>query len=144
MPGWALFALFLDIVLEGNFMMRLGWYAETGLSLNAGEYYQLPWRNAIGAAFVFSLMGALFFFRDDKGHIFVERGAERFARHSAKEVGLRFLALLAAIQLIMILGYHVPVAFHEKYFQGHWPESIASKTYFNGHMCGYDTPRPCP
>jgi hypothetical protein len=139
------FGLMLDIVFEGLLMMPLGWYVEAGHSvLSEGEYYQLPWRNAIAAAFVFTTMGSLFYFRDDHGHTFVERGLERFTRNSSKVIALRFLALLAAMQFTMIGMYHVPLAFFEKHFPAHWPESIASKSYFNDHMCGYDTPRPCP
>jgi len=140
-----IFALTLDILFEGLLMMRLGWYAENGAAVvNSGLSFQLPWRNAISAAFVFTAMGSVFYFRDDHGHNFVERGLERFARNSPKEIALRFFALLAVMQCIMIGLYHVPVAVLEDHFPAHWAESIASTSYLNDHICGFGTPRTCP
>mgnify|MGYP001597274378 FL=1 len=96
------------------------------------------------AAAVFTGLGSLLYFRDDNGNTFFERGVERFARNSGKSLVLRFLAILAAMQIIMFFCYHIPAAIHEKHFPSHWPESISSKSYFNDHQCGFDTPRPCP
>lgn len=134
----------LDFLAEGTVMMRLGWYAETGASFNAGEYYQLPYRNLILAALMWTVLSAFVFYRNDKGQTLVERGVERYPATSFKAIGLRFLALLAAVQLILIVFYQLPMALHQKHFPGEWPESIAGKTYFNNGQCGFGTPRECP
>jgi hypothetical protein len=133
-----------DVFIEGNVMMRLGWYAETGLSINEGTYYQNPWRNILLAALMWTVMACLWYFRDDHGNTLVERGLRGVRRDSGKGIVLRFFAVLAAIQLILIIFYQVPMALYEKHQNGHWPESISTQTYLNDHQCGYDTPRPCP
>jgi hypothetical protein len=134
----------VDIVLEGNVSMRLGWYTETGLAINQGEHYQLPWRNIIFASFMWMMLASLWYFRNDQGQTFVERGLHPAESNTAKGIALRFFALLAVTQLILNLFYSLPMAVHAKYYPGHWPESMSSKTYFTGHICGFDTPRPCP
>ena len=40
--------------------------------------------------------------------------------------------------------YQVPMAIHAKYYPGHWPDVLVNETYWNNHICGYDTPRICP
>ena len=136
-------AMILDIVLEGEMFMRLGWYAEAGWALNQGEYYQLPFHNIVGAMFIFAALGCLVYFRNDQGQTFCERGVERLQKNSAMQIGVRFLAVLAALQLIMAVCYYFPVALFQKYYPSHWPESISSQSYWNNHMCGPQTPRPC-
>lgn len=144
MAGCFLAFVIFDIVIEGYIFMRLGWYVETGLAINQGEYYQNPWRNIILAALMWSMLASLYYFRDDRGQTFVERGLDLSETNTAKGIVLRFFALLAAVQLILTIFYHIPIALHVKYFPAEWPEAISSKTYFTGHICGYDTPRPCP
>ena len=136
----------IDIILEGNIFMRFGWYVETGLSVNQGEYYQLPWRNIVFASMMWTVLSSLWFFRDDHGYTIAERGIERLQlkRGSLKEAAVRFFALLAVTQLILNVFYSLPMAVHAKYYPGHWPEVLSSKTYFTGHICGFDTPRACP
>lgn len=147
-PGLMAFCILLfiifDIIVEGHIFMRLGWYTESGWGINQGEYYQLPWRNIILAALMWTMCASLWFFRDDRGQTIVEKGLEKFRANSAKHITLRFFALFAAIQIILMTFYQVPMAFHAKYFPGHWPDVVSNETYWNNHICGYDTPRPCP
>jgi hypothetical protein len=134
----------LDVLVEGTIMMRLGWYAETGDSLAAGHYFQLPWRNVIFASLLWTIFAAFGHYRDDRGFTLVERGAERLPSASARTLGLRLLAVLAATQVILIGAYQVPMALHERSHHGHWPASISGRSYFNDGQCGYGTPRRCP
>ena len=138
-----LFIIF-DIIVEGQIFMRLGWYSETGWGINQGEYYQLPWRNVLLAALMWTMCASLWYFRDDRGQTIVERGLENYEANTWRHITLRFLALFAGIQIILMVFYQVPMAIHAKYYPGHWPDVIANETYWNNHICGYDTPRPCP
>jgi Spirocyclase AveC-like len=133
-----------DIIIEGMIMMRLGWYAETGLSLFAGHYYQMPWRNLLLAALMWTALAAFGHFRNDRGQTIVERGAEHLPPTSIKKAVLRFLAMLAATQIILVVFYQIPIALYEHNHNGHWPADIQDRSYLNGHMCGVGTPRTCP
>ena len=144
MVGCFLLFIIFDIIIEGQMFMRLGWYSETGWAINQGEYYQLPWRNVLLAALMWTMLSSLWFFRNDRGQTIVERGLERFKTHSAKHIAMRFFALFAATQIILFTFYQVPMAFHAKYYPGHWPDVMTERSYFNNHICGFDTPRPCP
>jgi len=136
--------LSISIVLESQFYMRLGWYAEVGSpAINGGRAFQNPWANVILAAVLIMCLSSFRFFTDDCGQTLVERGATRF-QSVPKQTALRFFAILAAVQVIFIGCYHIPMALWKLRDRGSWPTEIQSRSYLTNNLCGAGTTRSCP
>ena len=136
----------LDILMEGEGMSRLGFYDETGTTLPFLEHYygHDPIRNMVLLALVLTGTSCLRFFRNDRGESIVERGAHQIAG-LAKTATLRFFAMLAALQIVMIFGFHVPFAITTLISpNAAYHEDMVNNSYLNDHICGSGTPRECP
>jgi hypothetical protein len=136
-----------DLVLEGQLFMRLGYYVETGWSFSFldGTYNHNPLRNMILFAVLFTGVSALRFFVDDRGQTLVERGAERYPPRSPRTIAMRFFAVLAAVQIIIGVGYHLPMALTTLATpDAKWHDVMVDNSYLNDHICGVGTPRVCP
>ena len=153
LPGAALvgicFALMfvLDAALEGPIMMRLGYWEHTGWSFPFldGYHGHNALKNIVFVALSVTLAASLRFFRNDRGETLVERGASRLGTTGAKVNALRLFAVIAAIQGVLLIGYHAPVAI-STLINPHnaWHPAMVDNTYLNDHICGYGTPRTCP
>ncbi|EHB59131.1 hypothetical protein MycrhDRAFT_1567 [Mycolicibacterium rhodesiae JS60] len=142
--GLLVFFFVFDIVVEGMITVRLGWYAEGGTGfLNSGTYYQLPWHNVICMPIIGTMLACFCYFRDDRGRTIVERGLEGGSPTSWKTTALRFLAIFAAYHVIMVVGYHLPVAVYYGIYPPHIPDAIGDKSYLMNNVCGPHTIRPC-
>jgi hypothetical protein len=69
----------------------------------------------------------------------------RLPIQSLKANALRLLAVITAMQAILLFGYHAPVAVMTL-INPHptWHRSMQEKSFLNDHICGYGTPRSCP
>jgi hypothetical protein len=153
LPGIALVAICFvtlwvtDLFLEGQLFMRLGYYVETGTSFEFldGTYNHNPIRNMLLFAVLFTGVSALRFFVNDRGQTLVERGAHRYPSGSAKVIAMRFFAVLAAVQVIIGVGYHLPMALTTLVKpDAKWHDVMVDNSYLNDHICGTGTPRRCP
>lgn len=136
-----------SILLEGQLFMRLGLYLESGWSFSIldSTYSRDPLRNILLFAVLFTGLSSLRFFVDDRGLTLVERGAERFPAGSARTIAMRFLAVLAAVQVIIGLGYHLPMALTTLANpDARWSDVAVDNSYLNDQICGVGTPRACP
>jgi hypothetical protein len=137
----------ISIILEGQLFMRLGFYLETGWSfrfLNS-TYSHNPVRNILLFAVLFTGLSSLRYFVNDRGQTLVERGAERFPASSSRAIAMRFLAVLAAVQVVIGLGYHLPMALTTLATpDARWDDVVVNNSYLNDQICGVGTPRACP
>jgi hypothetical protein len=75
--------------------------------------------------------------------MWMERGIDKVRGSNAKKLGLRALASIAVIQVIMFLGYNVPntaIGFNSTA----WPKDLQKRSYFTNFICGAGTNRLCP
>lgn len=136
-----------SIILEGQLFMRFGLYLETGWSFEFldSTYSHNPLRNILLFGVLFTGLSSLRFFRNDRGQTLVERGTERLGGHTGKALVMRFLAVLAAVQVIIGLGYHLPMALTTLVFpDARWHDVMVENSYLNNQICGVGTPRTCP
>jgi hypothetical protein len=94
-------------------------------------------------ASVFTAISCLRYFTNDKGQMWVERGIDQVRGSNGKKVGLRALATIAVIQVIMFLGYNVPntaIGLNSTA----WPTDLQKRSYFTNGICGAGTNRLCP
>ena len=136
-----------SLVLEGQLFMRLGFYLETGWSFSFldGTYSHNPLRNIVLFAVLFTGLSSLRFFVNDRGQTLVERGAERLPASSSRAIAMRFLAVLAAVQVIIGLGYHLPMALTTLATpNARWDDVVVNNSYLNDQICGVGTQRACP
>lgn len=140
-----LFAVFILIAtpLEAFFFMRLGWYDEALQPAIFSSYWAhdpLPNIFVWGVAFIaFSLLCS----RNDRGETIVERGAAMDS--SPKSIAIRFFAVFAAVQVILLSCYHIPMTIATLVQpHAHWPSDMSDNSFMNDHICGYGTPRACP
>ncbi|HZS20968.1 MAG TPA: spirocyclase AveC family protein [Pseudonocardiaceae bacterium] len=137
----------VTLVMEGQVFMRLALYQETGWSIGFldSHYSHNPLRNVLFVALFCTALTALRFYRNDRGQSLVERGAERFGASPGKAVVMRFLAVLAGFQLIIGLGYHLPMAMTTLVApDAPWHDVMVQNSYLNNQICGVGTPRTCP
>jgi hypothetical protein len=153
LPGVALVGIcfavmfLFDASLEGPVLMRLGYWEHTGSSVPFldGYHGHNAIKNMVFAAVIVTAAAALRFFKNDRGETLVERGASQLGSSGAKVTGLRLLAVVAALQVILLLGYHVPVAVSTLISPDNaWHPAMVDNSYLNDHICGYGTPRTCP
>lgn len=137
----------MDLLIEGQVLMRLGAYEETGWSFSwlDSTYSHDPIRNIVAFSFVFTFAALLRYYRNDRGETFVERGASRVGGSPAKVTGLRFLAVLTATMGCLVIGYHIPIAITTLISpNAAWHDGMVSSSFLNNHMCGAGTDRACP
>ena len=153
LPRGALFGIcfativVIDILLEGVVVMRLGFYDHTGPSISVLDSYYS--RNALANILLVSVTvtaaACLRFFRNDRGETLVERGAHQIGTTGAKVTVLRFFAVLAAMQAMLLFGYHLPMTVWTSVTpNAAWHEDMQQNSYLNDHICGVGTPRVCP
>lgn len=131
-----------DVVAEVIFI-RTELYAYSGtihgLSIFGGERYQFPLYESFFWPMVWVAMGALRFFRDDKGRTFLDRGIDRVKASRKQKTALRQFAIIGFANLAMLI-YTLPIwwsAFHV----GPTPEGYPS--YLTNEMCGERTEYAC-
>lgn len=144
--GWCFaFCLFFDIVIE-TFWLRTATYsypgAVEGLTLFHGNYYQFPIYEGLAWAAAWTAMACLRYFRDDKGNTLVERGIDRVKASARTRGFLRFLALLGAMNMIL-LSFNMWNGALWAPRSDPWPADYDDRTYLRDGLCGPGTDYAC-
>jgi hypothetical protein len=137
----------LDTFLEGAVVMRLGFYEHTGRSFSfLDSYYgHNALRNIVFVAVTVTAATCLRYYRNDRGETIVERGLHQIRGSALTKSVVRFFAVLAAMQALLLAGFHVPLAVSTLISPDtRWHPAQQQKSYLNDHLCGYGTPRDCP
>ncbi len=131
-----------DLIAEGV-LVRTGMFAYPGsiasLSLWGGEWFQFPLYESFLGGGCIAATGALYYFRDDKGQLLVERGLEKLTwkrGHTLLRVlavgGFVNLAVLTYSSLFIATTLHIDP----------WPAGVPS--YLRNGLCGAGTHYECP
>lgn len=110
-----------------------------GLSIFGGERYQFPIYESVFWPMVWTSMGAIRFFRDDRGRTFLDRGLDRVKASKRNKTGLRVLAVIGFANLVMLI-YVIPMWWTT--FQAD-PTPEGYPTYLRNDMCGEGTEYAC-
>lgn len=133
---------FTDLLAEGA-MVVIGVYSYLGvihsLSLFPGELYQFPLYESLLGGGCAAATGALFYFRDDKGNMLVERGLENLQRKRGSEL-LRVLAVSGFVNVV--LGAYTVLFIFLNLQLDPFPNNTPS--YFLNGVCGKGTSYECP
>ncbi len=131
----------LDLVCE-LIWVRTSLYQYSGtiswLSFWGGKRYQFPIYESILWPMMWTAMGALKYFRDDKGRTVVERGVER-VKSVRSRTPLRMLAIIGFANVAMII-YTIPMVFLSLN-NSETPSGYPS--YLRNGMCGEGTRYAC-
>ena len=127
--------------------VRTGYYVYPGaikeFTLFHGHYYQVPVYGPMLAAMILTGWAWLRYRRDDRGLTFVERGVTQLTKTSdARRTGLRFLAIVGYMTLVMVVVYDVPMSFFGKYADP-WPDDFRRRSYLTSGLCQPDF-KLCP
>lgn len=133
------------VVVEGVLFVPLGLYQYNGghWLINSGHYYAFPLIEAPLAGAVFTGLTCLRYFTDDRGETLVERGVSRLRVSKARGAGLRLLAVVAALHLMLFVGYQLPTMVVHLSSQ-EWSEDVENRSYFTNGICGPEVDRACP
>jgi len=135
----------LDLVLEVVWV-RLGLFVYPStiesLTLFPGHYYQFPVYESILWGASWAGLACLRYFKNDAGQTIVERGAERITTNTRKQLIIRFLALAAAAN-ILLLAYNVEAALVSTQ-SGDWIPELSEKSYYRGGLCAPGAEYVCP
>lgn len=136
----------LDIVVEGLFFMRLGFWSYAGGHLPlffADTYYKYPLQVLIGSGIFFSVGPCLRYFVNDRGETLGERGLSRLAVSARRRTVLRFLAVVGTLHVSLLGLYHMPQAVLTNSSPA-WPKDVQTRSYFTHGLCGPIVDRACP
>ena len=132
-----------DFVMESLFT-HTGIFAYVAvykhLSLWAGTPDQFPIYESTGIAAVATGLAMLRYFRDDQGQSFVERGVQKLSVPPPAKRFLSFLALVGAIQLIVLVGFEGDY----QWFAVHADSVAKYPSYQMLDICGKGTLYACP
>ena len=132
----------LDLALEVIFI-RTQLYSYPGaireLSVWGGKRYQFPIYEALLWGSVWTTMGALRFFRDDRGRSVVERGVDRVRASTRARTALRVLALVGVANVAMLIysGAMNYTGLYADKFPAGYP------SYLKNGQCGVGTRYEC-
>ena len=132
----------VDLVLE-VILIRAELWAYAGvvqrLSIWGGERYQFPLYEPVFFGGINVVIAALFFFRDDNGRTFVERGAMACGPSGVVRSTMRILTVTGFVTLAYI-AYSVAIGILS-FYGGPYPEGY--KSYMLNGMCGPGTQYEC-
>jgi hypothetical protein len=142
--AWATMAV-LDFFMETSWGI-MGFYSYPGsipnLTVFHGHYFQFPLYEPVLWGGCWAMIACLRYFKNDRGETLAERGIGEMNLSTRRKTALRFLAIVAAMNLCY-LGYIV--AFNFMGLKGHeWPADIQKRSYMTAHLCGPDSGQACP
>ena len=130
--------------LEATFL-RTGLYAYAGviqsLAIWGGETYQYPIYELIGWALCWNIWATMYFYRDDKGLTWVERGVDHMKISQVGKKLLRLLALIGIFNLVFLVFANIPVALGGLNAD---PMPAGYPSYLSNNICGSGTDFACP
>ena len=112
------------------------------VTLFPSKQYAFPMYEPFLWGITWGTYACLRYFRDDRGQLFVERGVETINASPKGKQGLRFLALLGAVNLTMLMLYALPYNWIGLEASG-IPNSVLSKSYLTSGVCGIGTTFAC-
>jgi Spirocyclase AveC-like len=86
----------------------------------------------------------LYYFRNDKGQTWAERGIDQVRGGPAKQNALRVLAMIGVFQVGIFILYTVPQTSFFASKSAQWPRDIQERSYLTDGMCGAGTTSACP
>jgi Spirocyclase AveC-like len=113
------------------------------VTLFPSKQYAFPLYEPLLWGITWGSYACLRYFRDDKGQLFVERGMDTIKASPRRKQGLRFLALLGAVNLGMLVLYALPYNWIGLEASG-LPKDVLSRSYLTSGMCGVGTDYACP
>ena len=139
------FAAVFDLVLEGFVLMPLGFYEYVGghLTLFPDTYHRFPLHEVVIAGAFFASLVCLRYFKDDRGRIVAERGADTLGVGAPMKNFVRLLAVCGAVNVLYLAAYNVPNAIIGANSSA-WPKDFQERSYFLDGLCGAGTDRACP
>jgi hypothetical protein len=127
--------------------VRLGLYTFVGppesLTLFYGRYYQFPIYETLVLSVPMTVLTCLRYFKNDRGQTLVERGLHEVHGSGAKRTAIRFLALVAATNLIFLCFYNIPMQWFGMR-TGSPVQEIVDRSYLLNGICGPGTTYACP
>lgn len=138
-------AAVVDLIFEVAWL-RQGLYAYGGhideVTLFPSHQYAFPLYEALFWGVTWGTYASLRYFRNDKGEMVAEHGLSTLRVSTKGRQLVRFLALLGAVNLGMLVLYNVPYQ-----FTGLWadslPREVTSRSYMTSGVCGIGTDRAC-
>jgi Spirocyclase AveC-like len=138
------FYVFLDFLNEGTIVWT-GLYVFGGavrsMSLWPGTLHQFPIYEFVTVGSMWTTITAVWYYRNDKGHMLIEHGIDRLTIGKKTQKLLRFLALTAFVNLVMVVQVGLPVniiQLHADEFPADMPP------YLIGGLCGDGNAYACP
>jgi len=136
--------VFFDLLLE-SFILRTELFSYgsvvPALTMFAGTKYQFPIYEVISWCGTYTGLACLHYFRDDRGYAVVERGVDRLNLPRRLTTFVRFLAVLGACQLVMLVTYNIPYQFWALHAGPLLPQF---EEYRTAGVCGPKTAYACP
>lgn len=149
---WQMFGTVFVVYMIGDFIVetffvRTGFYsyagAARGWTIFTGSFFQFPIYEPFAVAVLVTGWTAVRYFVDDTGATVVERGASDLRVGARARTGVRFLALVGALNVVFLLGYSVLIQFWQLH-PGRWPQSVQQRSYLMNGICGQGTSVACP
>lgn len=133
-----------SLILEGLIWMPMGIFEYPGghWAIFSDSYHKYPVHEAVFWGLWVAGLGALHYFKNDRGETLAERGIWRIKTSPGIKVALRALAMTAAAQLVLLFCYHLPHTLVGAY-SDEWPMDLQQRSYLTGHVCGPTTNRVC-
>jgi hypothetical protein len=139
------YMLVFDIILE-PIMMLTGLFSYPGAiprwTLFYGHHYQYPIYEGIFWGGTWAAWGCLRYFQNDKGQTLCERGVEKLNLRSGKRDGVRLLAMVGVVNLMMLVIYNLPMSIIHV-GAGSWIDDVKSRSYLSNELCGPRTAYAC-
>ena len=93
--------------------------------------------------FLFLVWAIPYYYRNDRGETFAERGLQKVQWGHGKKQVLRLMAFVGLMNVGYIVGYNGPIIFISIIHHHEWPEDVVNKSYFTNGICGEGTGYPC-
>lgn len=150
-PG-LLFVAFLcgaicDFVIEMLWLL-MGLYVYAGtipsLTIFAGKYYQFPLYEMVLWGLAWGAYGVFFYFVDDKGYTWAERGVDRISASRRQQTVLRLLGVAGFFNLVLAVYTLIfgAISLHPSF---RWSNDIVTnRSYLRAELCGVGTSYACP
>ena len=139
------YGMVFDFVVE-TIWLRLGIYTYAGaiewLTFFSGRYYQFPIYEVVLAGAMFGAFGALRYFLNDRGMTVAERGVDELRVSHRAKLGVRFLAVVGIVNVLMFVTYNLPMQWFAIHADA-WPEDITERSYLTNGICGPETDYAC-
>lgn len=133
----------VDIVAEGLIWLPLGFWEYPGGygMLFPSAYHKFPWHEMVTIGALFTAIASLRYFRDDRGHTLVERGADQL--RGGRQTVMRIMAVTFAVHALLFALYNVPHMWVGAN-SAEWPADLQKRSYLLDGLCGEGTDRACP